>query len=286
MIDSFLWATPVLMIGVVALLVFVGCDVVLGLDRVEPKIPILKVTAGDMRVELSWPTDPNSGGFKVYRGLTSGGPYEFLATVENNGTAEGYPDIAVINGTTYYYVVTAIGGDDGETDQSNEESATPNPEMVTEFLQKTADGTTVSASGWFGMQIEVGASPIKIRQLGRSFITGNNQIHVMKIVDAAFADVGAPVAVQTTIGAGEWRYALVPDMPPLILNAGQRYYIVSQETSPGDVFWNHNTQVAPTTAAGTDATIIGAARNMGATFLVDANGSVAYGLVNFKYQVQ
>ena len=45
-------------------------------------------------------------GYKVKRSTTAGGPY---TTIASNVTGTSYEDDNVMNGTTYYYVVTAVG---------------------------------------------------------------------------------------------------------------------------------------------------------------------------------
>ena len=55
------------------------------------------------------------------RSTTEGGIYTVIA---ENVTDTSYSDTDVVNGTTYYYVVTAVS-DSGESENSNEASATP-----------------------------------------------------------------------------------------------------------------------------------------------------------------
>ena len=81
----------------------------------------LIATAGDKKITLSWSAVTGAAGYNVKRAITSGGPY---TTIANNVTGTGYEDTNVVNGTTYYYVVTAIGAS-GESANSNEASATP-----------------------------------------------------------------------------------------------------------------------------------------------------------------
>ena len=78
--------------------------------------------AGDGVVDVSWsaPTTGTPTGYNVYRSTTSGGPY---SVVGSNVSASPYNDTTVSNGTTYYYVVTAIDGAEGPV--SGEVSATP-----------------------------------------------------------------------------------------------------------------------------------------------------------------
>jgi hypothetical protein len=61
-------------------------------------------------------------GYEVYRSTASGSGYVNIGST--NASTTSYTDNAVTNGTTYYYVVTAIF-DEGESPYSNEASATP-----------------------------------------------------------------------------------------------------------------------------------------------------------------
>jgi len=67
--------------------------------------------------------------YKVYRSTSSGGPYTFLAEVHTNnrsyGNNEDYIDHSALNGTTYYYVITAVYTDGEESDYSAEVASTP-----------------------------------------------------------------------------------------------------------------------------------------------------------------
>lgn len=79
-------------------------------------------TSGKRKIALSW-TQSSTPGItqnKVYRSTSSGGPYALVATL--NPTTS-YSNSGLSSGTTYYYVVTAVGGS-GESDPSNEASAT------------------------------------------------------------------------------------------------------------------------------------------------------------------
>jgi fibronectin type 3 domain-containing protein len=71
-------------------------------------------------VLLDWTASPTPTvtGYKVYRGKTSGGPYVRLTTTPVSGLT--YVDAAVVNGTTYYYVTTAVDSNGDESDYSPE----------------------------------------------------------------------------------------------------------------------------------------------------------------------
>jgi fibronectin type 3 domain-containing protein len=75
-------------------------------------------------VTLAWTASTSGGavtGYNAYRGTTKGGPYTVLNTSAIALT--GYTDTSgLLEGTTYYYVVTAVGPG-GESVASNEASA-------------------------------------------------------------------------------------------------------------------------------------------------------------------
>lgn len=92
----------------------------------EPATPTpapmnLTATAGDKKVILSWTAVTGAAGYNVKRSITAGGPYTAIAS---NVFGTSYEDTDVMNDTTYYYVVTAVGPN-GESANSNEASATP-----------------------------------------------------------------------------------------------------------------------------------------------------------------
>jgi Abnormal spindle-like microcephaly-assoc'd, ASPM-SPD-2-Hydin len=75
-------------------------------------------------VDLSWnaSTSENIIGYNIYRGTTSGGPYSKINAVLDPSTV--YTDTSVADGTTYYYVTTAVNSSNGESVYSNQAQAT------------------------------------------------------------------------------------------------------------------------------------------------------------------
>ncbi len=76
-------------------------------------------------LNLSWAanTEPDLAGYNVYRSTTSGGPY----TKANVGlvTTNAYNSTGLINGTTYFFAVTAMDTSGNESPRSAEASGTP-----------------------------------------------------------------------------------------------------------------------------------------------------------------
>jgi len=87
-----------------------------------PTVPAdLTATSGDTQVRLAWPAATGAISYRIKRSLTPGGPYALVATSPKAGQ---YTDGSLVNGTTYYYTVSAVNVL-GESGDSNEASATP-----------------------------------------------------------------------------------------------------------------------------------------------------------------
>lgn len=63
------------------------------------------VVNGSGQVNLNWPAAAGALTYRIKRGSVSGGPYTVIDTV----AVTNYTDTAVVNGTPYYYVVSAVG---------------------------------------------------------------------------------------------------------------------------------------------------------------------------------
>jgi hypothetical protein len=97
------------------------------LTTTVPTVPqSLTATGGDSQVTLSWSAPTSDGGsaitaYKIYRGQSAGTETLYASPA---GTGTTYTDSAAVNGTPYYYKVTAVNAV-GESALSNEASATP-----------------------------------------------------------------------------------------------------------------------------------------------------------------
>ena len=80
----------------------------------------LSASAADKTVALTWTASNNATSYHLKRGTTNGGPYTLVATP----TATSYTDTPLTNGTTYYYVVSAVNSA-GESTNSTQVSAIP-----------------------------------------------------------------------------------------------------------------------------------------------------------------
>lgn len=81
----------------------------------------LTATAGLSKVNLNWSAASGATSYTVKRATVSGGPYTVVAS---SVMATNYVDKAIVEGTTYYYVISASNAS-GESGHSNQASATP-----------------------------------------------------------------------------------------------------------------------------------------------------------------
>jgi fibronectin type 3 domain-containing protein len=77
-------------------------------------------TAGNGQVTLNWTAPLGATSYKVQRSITNGGPYTNIASPAGTN----YTDAGLSNGTTYYYVLTALRGNSPSAN-SMQVSATP-----------------------------------------------------------------------------------------------------------------------------------------------------------------
>jgi Glycoside hydrolase family 44 len=80
----------------------------------------LSATAGDKQIALSWTASAGATSYNVKRATTHGGPYTNISSP----TATTYTDSELVDGTTYYYVVSGLNAG-GQSANSSEVSATP-----------------------------------------------------------------------------------------------------------------------------------------------------------------
>ncbi len=117
-------------------------------DTTPPSAPTgLGATAGDGQVSLDWDdnTEQDFDSYSVYRSTTSGSGYSSIAT---DVATSDYTDSSASNGTTYYYVVTAVDNSNNESTYSSEASATPQdstaptPDPMTWSSKPASTGTS------------------------------------------------------------------------------------------------------------------------------------------------
>jgi hypothetical protein len=115
-----------------------------GWSGTPPPTGLTAIGVAKNQINLSWSASSNATSYKVKRSLTNGGPYSLVAS----GIATtNFNDIGLAGGTTYYYVVSAVSPDLGESYDSAEASATTLSGTVTVAGYTSGTYTVASGSG-------------------------------------------------------------------------------------------------------------------------------------------
>jgi len=105
----------------------------------------LTATAGSTQVALSWTASSGATSYNILRSTTSGSGY---TSVVSGVTATSYTNTGLVNGTAYYYVVTATNSS-GTSGDSSQASATPQAAVPAAPTGLTATaGNTQIALSW------------------------------------------------------------------------------------------------------------------------------------------
>ena len=228
----------------------------------------LTATAGNAQVALSWSAVSGATSYNVKRADDAGGPYTTVATAIATAS---YTNTGLINGQPYFYVVSAVGGG-GESDDSNEASATPT------------------------------LPPAPLAPTGLSATPGNTQIALSW--SPASGATSYAVKSSTTVGGP---YTVVPGAGALtgtsythtgLPNGSIRYYVVTASnaggespastevfatpTAPPPVTWT--SKIIGTVASGATGSY---SENPSGTHNLSAGGSDIYGTAdNFRFTYQ
>jgi fibronectin type 3 domain-containing protein len=142
----------------------------------------LQATAGNGQVSLVWMGSAGATSYHVKRATVSGGPYSQVAAP----TMANFTDTGLNNGTTYFYVVSAVNTA-GESANSSEASGKPvaptQPPAAPAGLQATAGNAQVALS-W---SVSAGATSYHVK---RATVSGGPYTQISAPVGPSFADAG------------------------------------------------------------------------------------------------
>lgn len=143
----------------------------------------LTATGGNAQVNLGWAASAGADTYRVHRGTASGGPY---GTIASGLTGTSHLDTTVTNGTTYFYVATAVN-ETGESPDSNQASATPQaPSVPSAPTGVTASSPTKKkiAVAWNAVS---GATSYTVK---RSTTTGGPYTNVATVTGTSYTNGG------------------------------------------------------------------------------------------------
>jgi endoglucanase len=146
-----------------------------------PAVPAgLAATAGNATVTLQWTASSGATSYNVKRATSSGGPYSQLAAP----TAATYTDTSVTNGTTYFYVVSALDSA-GESANSAQVSAAPAAPATTPAVPTGLAATAANASVALSWTASSGATSYHVK---RATANGGPYTQIAAPTAATYAD--------------------------------------------------------------------------------------------------
>jgi len=186
-------------------------------------VPAIHSTvAGDAHITITWDSVPGAAAYKIFSTTTAGLYATALETV--GSSVYSYDATGLTNGTTYYFVVKAANGG-GDSDNSNEVSATP---------QVAAPGAPVLQSA------SAGDGYVNVSWIGVAGSTG------YKVY--ASTTSGSYTTPPATTAAG-----LVYSCDVTGLTNGTTYYFAVKATNPGgDSAYSNEISAMPKTVAEDD----------------------------------
>jgi hypothetical protein len=222
-----------------------------------------------------------------------------LNNVTVNGTSLAWYELDVTNYVTgekkagRNVVTLALHNQSNSTANINlnsKEGASNKPELAivtpeTAFVTgKTLGTIRNNLTAFVGMKVTLGAAPVTVTSLGRIYVAGNTGTHTVKIVNAGTgSDVaGASVSINMAAGTAANGFKYLALATPVTLAANTAYYVVSQENSGGDQWYDFNTVLTTTNIAAVNNAI----QRPNNSWVAAGGANNSYVPVDFKYASQ
>jgi len=194
----------------------------------------LSASASNARVSLTWSASSGATSYRVKRSTSSGGPYTQIAAPGSTS----YTDSAVANGTTYYYVVSAVNSA-GESGNSGQAVATPSAPVTVPAAPTGLSATGGNAQVNLGWPASSGATSYRVKRATSS--------------GGPYTQIGAPTSTSHTDTA--------------VSNGTAYYYVVTAVNSAGESGNSPQATATPVASTGIPAT-------PGMLMAVSSNGRV------------
>jgi len=209
---------------------------------------------------------------------TAGGDKWYdLGPISTTADAASNSSVYSFNGSNWVTIGAASSSYVPSTFSYTLAPADPNPPFVSAF-NLSNPGLRRDYSGWVGMKLIVGPTPVNVSYLGRVCVAGNSATHTIKVVDAASgSDIPGGSAAVSMNGCtpGEFVYTALPTS--ILLASGSSYYLVSQESAGRDFWYDIGAiSVRPT------ATVSGAVYSYGSSWYVLGGANTSYVPPSFK----
>jgi hypothetical protein len=203
-------------------------------------------TAGNTQVTIAWSPVSGATSYNIYWSTTPG--VTTATGTKITGASNPYIQTGRTNGTTYYYVVTAVNGN-GESPASAQVSATPTAAPYIAVMVLSTPGGVVPPFG-FLEQARVCSDSTCVAPITNATVTVNGAALTYDGTRQTYGGVqpiaaGASVSVQVTIGANVYNVSGTQFTAAPTITAPTQGAIW-QHTSANTITW---TGGAPTTGA-------------------------------------
>jgi autotransporter-associated beta strand protein len=229
---------------------------------IGPAAPVLTAVAGNAQISLSWSAPSGATNYVLQRSTTSGGPYTTVVSTN----IPNYLDTGLLNGTTYYYVVYAVGPN-GTSQLSIEANATPAAAPAGSWINTITtapQGWNVNGN-WGGNVYPNGVQAVATIN---SAISANQTINLNQAMTIGTLNIGSPSGAASFNVTGNGGTLTLDNTPGSAL-------IMQLSTSKGDTIsapMTVNGSLQVTNASANTLTVSG--NISGATNGVTVNGSV------------
>ncbi|WP_373291209.1 glycoside hydrolase family 9 protein [Paenibacillus marchantiophytorum] len=174
-----------------------------------PSVPTgLTATAGNAQATLSWTKSNGATSYNVKRATTSGGPYANVATGVNT---TNYTDTGLMNGATYYYVVSAmneVGESANSVQTSVKPQSPPTGNLVAQYKAADTNATDNQIKPYLNIKnsgtTTINLSDVKLRY----YFTSDSTAAMNAWIDwAQIGGTNVQVTFGSASGAGADTYA-------------------------------------------------------------------------------
>jgi fibronectin type 3 domain-containing protein len=243
----------------------------------------LGATAGNAQVTLAWAASSGATSYRVKRATVSGGPY----TVVASPTTTSFTNTGLTNGTTYYFVVSAVNSF-GESANSSQVSATP---TASSSLPPAPTGLVATAGNGQASLVWNAASGATSYRVKRATVSGGPYTVIASPTTTSYTNTGLTngttyyfvVSAVNTAGesANSAQVSAVPKPPPsaptgLTATAGNAQVSLAWSASSGATSY----RVKRATVSGGPYTVVASPTTTSYTNTGLTNGTTYYYVVS------
>lgn len=143
-----------------------------------PATPLgLKALPGDHQVSLSWSAAASAASYRVKSSTSPTGPFQLLGEVD--GSTLNYLDANLVNGSTYYYTVSAVNAGGESADAAAVQAVPVDPPSLIGAVSRKTHGSaggfdipiSISPTGTIPVECRAGSALILVATFDKDIVT-------------------------------------------------------------------------------------------------------------------